>query len=131
MPDSPQSKSPTASNGLDRQESTTSLTSRTSAAKSPKERLQRQISLESSRRLRTVSQGAGSTSGRVRTDSVSSYSRRPSLSLGHADALPLYLEKPAPEEVPPEEGRFDNELHVFIFLNACSQFLKWIKLILI
>lgn len=63
--------------------------------------MQRQFSRESQRRIRTISgrSGSGSFSGVGRSDSISSYSRRPSLSLGHADALPMFLEKPTPEEV--------------------------------
>ena len=68
-----------------------------------RDRLERQTSRDSTKgpRLRTISSGA-SLSGRVRTESGSS-GRRPSLSLGHADAIPWNLEKP--EEIDLDEGK--------------------------
>lgn len=81
-----------------------------STPKSPRDRAQQPFSSKDSihKRVRTVSAmsgGGGSLSGRGRSDSVSSYARRPSLSFGHADSLPMYLDKPTPEEIGTEEGK--------------------------
>lgn len=98
MPDSPQLSPKESRDGDVRAEPT-------AAAKSPLDRvkasenkeLQRQSSTGSARRIRTIS--GMSTGSRGRSDSISSYSRRPSLSLGHADSLPMFLEKPTAEDV--------------------------------
>lgn len=81
-----------------------------STPRSPRERVQRQFSKDKDsvhKRIRTVSamSGSGSISGRGRSDSVSSYSRRPSLSFGHADSLPMFLDKPTPEQIGTDEGK--------------------------
>lgn len=70
-----------------------------------RERIKRQTSTDSKGRIRTVSSGGSlQNQGRARSASISSYSRRPSLSFSHADSIPFDIGKPSPEEVDPENG---------------------------
>jgi hypothetical protein len=79
--------------------------------------LQRQSSTGSARRIRTIS--SMSSGSRGRSDSISSYSRRPSLSLGHADSLPMFLEKPTAEDVDLDQGNANVLIRVGLRVIEC------------